>query len=137
MVRIEKTAAASIGHYQPAVGGFVAWAPLALSTVADKERAGYPTPSPLKASGEMLESFGHEVHGLEGIAGARDPKMIFHEVGTEKMPARPVWGPAGFNNKAAIEMLIGAAVVGAIVGPGDRLSLREDGSDGFRYQMRV
>lgn len=138
MVRIENTARASMGEYQPAAGGFPAWAPLAPATLAQKERAGQKTPNPLIATGEMLASFGHEVRGLEGVAGATDVKMIYHEAGTDRVPPRPVWGPAAFNNREAIMRMIGVAVVTGIAGgPADRLALREDGSDGYRYQIRV
>lgn len=133
MHRIEKTAAAMVGDYQPAVGGFAAWAPLSDVTIRRKVSRGYDVPAPLKASGDMLASFTHSTNGLEGLAGATDDKARYHETGTSKMPPRPVWGPAAFNNREAIQRLLGAAVVAGISGNADRLS--EDG--GYRYRIRI
>lgn len=133
MAKIERTAAGMLGDYQPAAGGFPAWAPLSEVTLARKADAGFAVPKPLIATGDMLASFGHETRGLEGVAGATDEKMRFHESGTSKMPPRPVWGPAAFNNREAIRALIGAAVVAGVSGQADRLV--EDG--GFRYRIRV
>jgi len=115
-VRIEKTAKEEIGHYQGAVGPFSAWAPLEDSTEAGKALAGYPLGAPLLATGEMRDSISHETHGLEVVIGSKDQKMVYHEFGTEKMPARPVLGPAVFRNKEYIRRLIGEAAISGLVG---------------------
>ena len=120
--KIEETARSEFGEYQPAVDGFPAWAELADSTKDERSRLGYPEDEPLLREGDLRDSIGHAVDevALEGGVGSADPKMVFHEFGTSKMPARPVFGPAGFRNKAAIETLIGAAAVSGLIG-GDRI----------------
>lgn len=114
--RIEKTAKSEIGHYQDQTGPFPGWPQLADSTEDRKAALGYPADAPLYATGEMQASIGHEVHGLEAVIGSADEKLVWHEFGTAKMPARPVLGPAAFTNKKAIEMLVGAALVSGLIG---------------------
>lgn len=124
---VEKTAKAEIGQYQPAIGPFPAWAPLADSTEQHKATMGYPADAPLLATGEMQESIQHVVQGLEAQIGSNDEKMIYHEFGTAKMPPRPVLGPAAFRQKRKIEMLIGhAAVTGLLEGTGIHPALGYD-----------
>lgn len=121
LVLIETDAKEQIGHYQEAAGPHPAWAPLAESTEAEKARLGYPTDAPLLRTGELQDSFGHEAHGNEGVVGSTDKTMVYHEMGTEKMPPRPALGPAVFKNREKIEQILGRALVegiveGAIVG---------------------
>jgi phage gpG-like protein len=122
-VTIEKEPKAEIGKYQPAVGPFPAWEPLSFTTLEGwgpfpgKIELGYAPPdNPLKRTGEMRESISHEVEPLVAIIGSTDRTMVFHEFGTSKMPARPVFGPAAFRNKETIQRLVGAAVVAGLVG---------------------
>lgn len=115
-VRIEKTAKEEIGHYQSGIGPFAAWDQLADSTEERKAKMGYPADAPLEASGEMRDSISHVTHGLEAIIGSTDPKMVYHEFGTPKMPARPVMGPAVFRNKEYIRRTIGHAAVSGLIG---------------------
>jgi phage gpG-like protein len=114
--RIEQTAKEEIGHYQSAVGPYVAWSPLAESTEEQKAKKGYPANSPLLASGEMQKSIQHEVSALTAIIGSTDKKMVYHEFGTVRIPPRPVMGPAAYRNKDFILETIGHAVVSGIVG---------------------
>lgn len=114
--RVQKTAEAEIGHYQPGIGPFPAWADLADSTEERKAKMGYPSDAPLEASGEMGRSFSHVTHVLEAVIGSTDPKMVFHEFGTPKMPARPVMGPAVLRNKEYIRRVLGAATVAGLIG---------------------
>ena len=106
---IERNAKDEIGFYQDAVGPFPAWAQLAESTEASKAAKGYPADAPLLATGEMQGSIQHEIGDWEAIIGSTDPKMIFHEFGTSRMPARPVMGPALYHNLELVQRLIGAA----------------------------
>jgi HK97 gp10 family phage protein len=115
-VRIEKTAKEEIGHYQSGIGPFAAWTDLAESTESEKARKGYPADAPLLATGEMRDSISHEMRGLEAIIGSKDPKMVYHEFGTPKMPARPVVGPALYANKEFIKKTIGHAAVSGLIG---------------------
>lgn len=118
--KIEATAVAEIGVYQDAAGPFPEWPLLADVTEDEKARMGYPADAPLLAAGDLRDSFGHEVEGLTGIVGSTDPVLIFHEMGTSRMPARPVLGPAAFRNKESIEKLLGAAALVGLIG-GERI----------------
>ncbi|PUB36608.1 hypothetical protein C8K66_10287 [Pseudomonas sp. GV105] len=115
-VRVEMTAKAEIGHYQAGIGPFPAWAELAESTEEHKAKMGYPADSPLLASGEMQGSVTHATGILEAVIGSTDPKMVYHEFGTPKMPARPVMGPALLTNKEFIRRTLGAATVAGLIG---------------------
>jgi phage gpG-like protein len=115
-VRVEKTAKDEIGHYQPGIGPFPAWAELADSTEEQKSKNGYPAGSPLLASGEMQNSITHTTHVLEAVIGSTDKKMVYHEFGTLKIPARPVLGPAILRNKEYIRRVLGLATVTGLIG---------------------
>ena len=112
---IERTAKDDIGHYQGEVGSFVAWAPLAESTEAQKARMGYPSGAPLLASGAMRDNITHEIAGNEAVIGSPDDKAVFHEFGTSKMPPRPIFGPAAYKNLEKLHNLIGVQVVAGII----------------------
>lgn len=130
---------AKIGKYQGASGGFPAWAPLAQSTEDRKQAAGYRLDAPLLATGEMGESFKHTVGVNDLVAGSTDPKMVFHEFGTAKMPPRPVVGPVGFESKELIQATMGSALVSAFVGADVARGLASaevHESLGYRFQIR-
>jgi phage gpG-like protein len=115
-VRVETTAKDEIGHYQSGIGPFPAWADLADSTEEHKAKMGYPSDAPLLASGDMQRSISHATHMLEAVIGSTDKKMVYHEFGTPKMPARPVMGPAVLRNKEYIRRVLGLATVSGLVG---------------------
>jgi HK97 gp10 family phage protein len=116
LVVIEKDAKDQIGHYQPEVGEFPAWAPLAASTEAAKARLGAPANAPLLRHGGLYASIGHEAQGDEGAVGSTDPTMVFHEFGTSKMAPRPVFGPAAIKSQAKVEAILGHALVEGLMG---------------------
>lgn len=66
-------------------------------TISQKEQAGYAQPeAPLIATGELRESVRVEVVPVPGIGvraniGTEDEKMFWHEFGTARVPARPVF----------------------------------------------
>lgn len=91
---IEETAKEEIGVYQPAVGPFEAWAPLAESTKADRVRSGYTEDDPLERSGELKNSIQSEVVGLAAIVGTKSEIGLWQEMGTDRIPPRPFIGPA-------------------------------------------
>lgn len=125
--KIEKTAVDEIGHYQDAVGSFPAWPLLADGTEDAKAKAGYPADAPLLAAGDLKASYEHRTEGLEAVIGSDNPTAEYHEFGTSKMPARPVLGPAAFENKEAIHQLVGeAAVSGFFAGAGIHRALGYD-----------
>ncbi|EXF95803.1 hypothetical protein HK44_020670 [Pseudomonas fluorescens HK44] len=115
-VRLEQTMKAEIGHYQAGIGPFEAWADLADSTEASKAANGYPADSPLRANGDLAESFTHTTHGLETVVGSTDPVMVYHEFGTPKMPPRNVVGAALLRNKEYIRRRIGHAATSGLIG---------------------
>jgi phage gpG-like protein len=72
------------------------WEPLADSTLAQKAAGGYP-PDILIRTGALRASFkGGSDHVSDirrdgGEWGTTDPKALFHQHGTSRMPARPVF----------------------------------------------
>lgn len=112
---IEKSAKAEIGIYQPEVGPFPAWAPLAEATVEDRVRKGYTPNDPELRSGALRDSISRVVEGREAVVGSTSDVMVYQEMGTSKMPPRPILGPAAFKNREQIARLIGAHAVSAIL----------------------
>lgn len=104
---IEETAQDEIGTYQGAIGPYPEWASLADSTEQEKTRLGYPANAPLLRTGDLRESIVHEVGEWEATVGSTDPVMTYHEFGTDKMPPRPVIGPALYRNLDAVQQLVG------------------------------
>lgn len=113
---IEADAKGRIGHEQDAVGPFPAWAPLEDSTEAEKARLGYPVDAPLLRTGDLRDSIEHEVSGLEAVIGSKSEIAEYQEFGTRTIPPRPFIGPAAFNNKPAIEKILGTAMVEGLTG---------------------
>lgn len=105
-----------IGRYQPPVGPHPGWAPLSPAYEAKKVAAGFKANAPLLRTGEMRDSVGYRVNGNEAVVGAKDEKAVFHEFGTSEMPPRPMFGPAVFRNRRAIEQILGDAVLDGILG---------------------
>ncbi|AVA33367.1 phage virion morphogenesis protein [Cupriavidus metallidurans] len=114
---VEKTARAEIGNYQPAVGPFPAWAPLADSTKKDRVRKGYTEDDPLLRSGDLRDSIGHEVGVTDAVIGSTSDIGVYQEMGTDKIPPRPFLGPAALRNEEEIQRILGrAAVRGLLAG---------------------
>jgi len=91
---VEAEAKSEFGKYQGAIGGFAKWEDLADATIDDRVRNGYTPNDPLLRSGELRDSISHETRALEAVIGSNSDLMVFHELGTEKMPPRAVLGPA-------------------------------------------
>lgn len=101
------------GHYQPG------WAPLADSTINDKEAKGFPVPSPLKRTGDMAESYSHQLDlaALEVVVGSPDPKALWQEMGTSRgIPPRPVCEPALKNSLPYAADVFGELAVALLTG---------------------
>jgi len=124
---IEKAAKKQIGHYQPAVGPFPAWAPLAESTQAQRERLGYTPNDPLYRSGELKDHITHTVEAFEAMIGVKEGDVdergtdigdiaIWMELGTRRVPARPYLGPAAYRTKKKVGRILAASAVAGIVG---------------------
>ena len=120
--RIEATARSEFGVYQPAQGPFPAWDPLGDATQAERAMLGFTPNDPLLRAGDLQAAVTHEVDrgDLSAVVGVPDGKlgdvMVAQELGTSRIPPRPVLGPAAYRNKEAIRKLVGAAVVAGIVG---------------------
>jgi len=135
--KIEHSAKDMLGHYQGSVGPFPAWAPLAESTMEEREHLGFPPDDPLYRLGELRDAIEREVDGLEGVVGVKGGRLhspyidndgVVHggdteigdialdqELGTLRIPPRPFLGPAAFLNKDAIQALVGAALISGFV----------------------
>ncbi|WP_182056506.1 hypothetical protein [Pantoea sp. ME81] len=107
---IEETAKEEIGVYQPAVGPFEAWSPLAESTKADRVRSGFTEDDPLLRSGELKNSIESEVVGLAAIVGTKSEIGLWQEVGTDRIPPRPFIGPAYVRKIDPLMESIGRAI---------------------------
>lgn len=114
--KIENTAKSEFGVYQPAIGAFDEWAELAESTQVERERLGFAPNDPLLRTGHLRDSIGHRVGDLEAEIGSDSDIMVYQEFGTERIPPRPVLGPAAERNHDAILAGLGGAVVAGIIG---------------------
>jgi phage gpG-like protein len=114
---VEKEAKAVIGDYQPDAGPFAAWAPLADSTFAEKEKLGYAPPdNPLLREGYLRDSIGHVVEGHEAAVGSNDDVAVYQELGTKSIPPRSFLGAAAVHKEAEVVELLGEGVVSGLVG---------------------
>jgi hypothetical protein len=105
---IEERAKEKIGEYQDQAGPFAAWAPLAESTLAEKEALGYAPPdNPLLRTGEMRDSIEHKVIGDEAHVGSDNDKALWQELGTASIPPRSFLGGAAFEKEREVVELIG------------------------------
>ena len=123
---VELTAKNEIGTYQQGIGQFPAWAQLAESTENEKSKLGYPANSPLLRDGTLRDSISNEVQALEAVIGSTSDVMVYQELGTERIPPRPVLGPAAIRNRGKIERILGKAVAeGLLYNTGIHVSLLE------------
>jgi HK97 gp10 family phage protein len=128
---IKTDARAQIGEYQEAVGNYPAWEQLADSTEDEKARLGAPADAPLERFGDLKKSFRSTlVSSEEVIIGSTDPVMTYHELGTSKMPPRPVLGPALLKHIEEIRKLVGYSTLEAFV-VGQHLGYRFSEDDGI------
>lgn len=111
---IEKDAKGQIGFYQQEAGPFNAWPELADSTKQDRVAKGFSENDPLLRTGELRDSMSREVVGNEAAVGSTSDVMVYQELGTVRIPPRPVLGPAAFKNRDRIEQVLGEAVVHAM-----------------------
>ena len=118
---LDKAAKAEFGIYQEASGPFAAWAELADSTKEDRLAKGFSENDPLLRSGELRDSIHHEAEDWEGIVGSTSEIMLYQELGTSRIPPRPVLGIALYDNLDRIREMIGHAAVSGFVG-GQRMA---------------
>jgi phage gpG-like protein len=108
---IEKSAKSQFGTYQRGTGPFEKWPPLAESTQEDRVQHGFSADEPLLRTGELRDSISHQVQGLRAVIGSTSDVMVYQELGTSKIPPRPVLGPAAIRRKKAIKKILGDAAV--------------------------
>ncbi len=81
----------TLEHARALFGDEQLLAPLQPETVESKARRGAAEPdAPLIDTGHLRDSLYVEVDGPRVRVGSDDPVLLFHELGTRKMPARPV-----------------------------------------------
>ena len=108
---IQKHAKAKIGEYQEAAGPFASWAPLAVSTVAEKQALGYAPPdNPLLRTGEMRASIQRNFNAIEGHVGSDDPVMEWQELGTRHIPPRSALGAAAIEKGDEVAAICGSTI---------------------------
>jgi HK97 gp10 family phage protein len=105
-----------IGEYHDAVGPIPAWAPLADATKADRVTQGYTEDEPLLRSGELRDSISHEVSGNTAWVGSTSELAPLHEFGTSRMPPRPIFGTALYENINEVVQEVGLAATANIRG---------------------
>lgn len=111
---IEEDAKAQFGEYQDQVGPFPAWTPLADATKANRVREGFPEDEPLLRTGDLRDSISREVDGNEAAVGSTSDVMVYQELGTSRIPPRPVLGPAALKNKEEIQHVLGESTMHAL-----------------------
>jgi hypothetical protein len=99
---LTKEAKSEIGNYQPAMGDFEQWPELADSTKRDRVRKGFSENEPLLRTGEMRDSISYNVKGLDLAVGSTSDTMVYQELGTSRIPARPVLGTALYKHRDKI-----------------------------------
>lgn len=95
------------GSYQPG------WASLQPETIAHKAAGD----SPLRETGELADSYGAKVVDANHAAvGSDDEKAIWQELGTPRIPARPVLALAGATKETEAVKAIAHRIGGHLAG---------------------
>lgn len=124
-VKVQSTAKTKFGTYQPGVGGFPAWAPLAESTIKQKERAGggedplighYVHKTGGRAGGQLRGSILVQIGVMEATVGTNDKIGTYQEFGTSRIPPRPFLRPALYQNQSEIMMAFRKALLDTLNG---------------------
>ena len=108
-VEVEKNAKSKFGEYQEGVGRFEKWPELAESTKEDRVKKGFSENDPLLRDGTLRDSVSHSVDLARKRVevGSTSEVMVWQELGTDRIPPRPVIGPAMYEKKARIQALCG------------------------------
>ncbi|MRW88869.1 hypothetical protein GJ699_02605 [Duganella sp. FT80W] len=112
---IADAARAEIGYYQPAVGPYPEWPQLTPATLDQHAAAGVGD-TPLLVHGELYASISHETANGEAVAGSTSEIMVYQEFGTDKIPPRPVVGPAEFATRERVSKIMHRGLADAIAG---------------------
>lgn len=121
---IRDTAKGMIGFYQTDIAPYPDWAPLSEKYEAAKVAAGFEPDAPLLRTGEMQKSIAADSERNEAVVGSNDELMKYHEFGTDKMPPRPVLGPAAHHSTPRILSRMATTTFYFLAGKGWRRQLR-------------
>jgi phage gpG-like protein len=115
---VQDTARGMIGFYHDDPH----WPELSPEYEAAKVKAGYEADAPLLRTGEMRDSITHSISldGNSATIGTDDQKMVWHELGTDRMPPRPVMSPAGAHSAPRIVHMATKAAVAWVAGHPER-----------------
>lgn len=106
---VETEARSYPGDYQ------AGWPALKPETVARKAAGD----SPLLETGKMRDSYGHQIiSDREAVVGSNDENALRHELGTSKMPPRPVLTTAAVAKEDEVRQILGRRTVAALIGRG-------------------
>ncbi len=110
---IQRKAKGMMGHEQPF------WQGLKPETIARKAHGNTPLleTGELRASIEMTAPL-NEGGEIVGYVGSDNPKAIWHEFGTSRIPPRPFLYTAAVANKHLIEEMAGKMVFAAMISGG-------------------
>lgn len=113
---VQETAKGMIGFYHQDPH----WPALSPEYEAEKVRAGFEPDAPLLRTGEMRESIRYvvAVDGHSAVVGSDDQKMVWHEIGTSRMPPRPVMGPAGIHSAPRVALTASKMITAWLSGRG-------------------
>lgn len=79
--------------------------------------------TPLLETGALRDSITHEVNFLNARVYSDDPKMGYHELGTTKMPPRPVLATAAQRKEREVAEILGRQAVSLISGDGGAVTI--------------
>lgn len=106
------------GVYQQGAGPFGTWPELADSTKEDRVAKGFPENEPLLRTGDLRDSLEREVHDFEAIVGSASDVMLWQELGTSRIPPRPVLGIALQRLWPQIQKMMDRAAAAGFTGDG-------------------
>ena len=116
-VIVEETAKAEIGHYQREdIGLLTPWAELKDDTKADRLRQGFAENEPLLRSGELRDGIEHLFDFRSFVVGSQSKIMAYQEIGTDKIPPRPVLATALYRNVETVLNAVGRTIEATISG---------------------
>lgn len=103
-------ARSKFGVYQPAVGEWARWMYLTDYTMTERIWQGFTPDDPLKRSGGLKKSLHLSIDNDRIVIGSNDERMIWHEMGTSRMPPRAVLGPALYEKRHEVAKIIGHSI---------------------------
>jgi hypothetical protein len=98
------------------------WPPLTPETIADRVHRGFAPNQPLLRTGELRDSIEWTVQGhgsqVEGEVGSNDPRAVYHELGTSRIPPRPFLVPSAIVCEPRIVKMAARMMVSTLGGGG-------------------